>query len=87
MTVLRIQRRLRVSATLVLAGLMIALLTFTWSHPTAFLFFAFLGGGVTFAGVLTYLWTLFRWYHPHADETIDLVDEQEVPELMARTAS
>lgn len=53
-----IEKRLRVSGILILAGLIVELVTFFWFHPTAFLFFLLLGGSLLFAGILLYLFTL-----------------------------
>lgn len=53
-----IEKRLRISGILILAGLIVELVTFFWFHPTAFLFFLLLGGSLLFAGILLYLYTL-----------------------------
>ena len=53
-----VEKRLRISGILILAGLIVELVTFFWFHPTAFLFFLLLGGSLLFAGILLYLYTL-----------------------------
>jgi len=51
-------RRLRLAAALVGVGLIVQAATLGWSHPTAFLVFAFAGCGLTALGILLYLWSL-----------------------------
>ncbi len=53
-----LERRLRTSGALVLAGLVVELVTLFWSHPTAFLLFMFLGGLLMFLGIVIYLLAL-----------------------------
>jgi hypothetical protein len=53
-----IERRLRLCALLVLAGVVVELVSLQWSHPAAFLLFAIAGGALTGAGVLLYLYSL-----------------------------
>ena len=54
----KVQKRIRVSGMLIIAGLLVELLTLHWSHPTAFLFFLLLGGTLMAVGVVTYLFSL-----------------------------
>lgn len=54
----KLEKRLRLSGILILIGLFVELITLRWSHPTAFLFFAGLGGSLMALGVLLYLLTL-----------------------------
>lgn len=54
----KLEMRLRVAGILVIIGLLVELVTLHWSHPTAFLFFLFLGGSLMFLGILLYLYTL-----------------------------
>ncbi len=54
----KLEMRLRVAGILVVIGLLVELVTLQWSHPTAFLFFLFLGGSLMFLGILLYLYTL-----------------------------
>ncbi len=58
------ERRLRISAILIIIGLVVELFTLFWAHPTAFLFFIFIGGLFLFAGVAYYLITLLLWLRP-----------------------
>jgi hypothetical protein len=53
-----VERRLRLSGILVIAGLCVEMASLRWSHPTAFLFFILLGGTLLAAGILLYLLTL-----------------------------
>jgi hypothetical protein len=54
----KLEKRLRISGTLIIIGLVVELVTLYWSHPTAFLFFAGLGGSLIALGVLLYLISL-----------------------------
>lgn len=60
------EKRLRIAASLVSAGLLVELLTLFWSHPTAFLVFLILGGSLIVLGVLVYLLSLLKWTAPRA---------------------
>ena len=51
-------RRLRVSGGLVTLGLLTQLISLHWSHPTAFLVFAFVGVPLVLAGVVVFLYSL-----------------------------
>jgi len=53
-----IDRRLRISGALVTLGLLIQLGSLLWTHPTAFLAFAFLGGPLVIAGIAIFLYSL-----------------------------
>jgi hypothetical protein len=44
----------------VILGLLVEAATLFWSHPTAFVFFATLGGGLVFLGIALYLWAVLR---------------------------
>jgi hypothetical protein len=46
---------IRLAALLVLLGLAVQLVSLLWAHPTAFLLFAIVGGGLMGLGVLVYL--------------------------------
>lgn len=59
-----IERRLRISAVCLVAGLFIELITLFSARPTAFLFFVGLGGLFIAAGIALYLLTLLRWLVP-----------------------
>lgn len=50
-----LERRLRLSAALVMGGLAVELGSFTWHHPTAFIVFFVVGGSLMAAGMLWYL--------------------------------
>ena len=54
----KIEKRLRLSGLLLIAGLLVELITLNWSHPTAFLFFLLLGGLLMATGIVTYLFSL-----------------------------
>lgn len=54
----KIERRIRQSGVLMIAGLLVELITLRWSHPTAFLFFLLLGGSLMALGILIYLISL-----------------------------
>jgi hypothetical protein len=58
MIVNKMQRRVRISSTLVLLGLVIELISLLWSHPTAFTFFLIPGALLMAAGALLYLYSL-----------------------------
>ena len=53
-----LDRRLRASAALALAGLLVEAVSLRWSHPTAFLFFLLLGGALMALGIAVYLLSL-----------------------------
>lgn len=59
-----IERRLRISALCVVAGLLVELFTLFSARPTAFLIFVGLGGLLIAAGIVLYLLTLLRWLVP-----------------------
>lgn len=54
----KIEKRIRLSGILLIAGLLVELATLNWSHPTAFLFFLMLGGTLMAAGILLFLLSL-----------------------------
>ena len=51
----RLQRKLKISGYLLLAGLAIEGITLNWSHPISFLLFIILGGFLILAGIAVYL--------------------------------
>jgi hypothetical protein len=63
------ERSIRISATLVVAGLLVELFTLFSAHPTAFLIFVGLGGLSIAAGIVLYLITLLRGLVPRKRET------------------
>ena len=54
----KLERRLRLSGLLLIAGLLVELVSLYWSHPTAFLLFLLLGGLLMAAGIALYLLSL-----------------------------
>ena len=54
----RLERRLRTSGVLVLAGLAVELATLFSSHPTAFLLFIFPGSVLLLIGIVMFLLSL-----------------------------
>lgn len=54
----KLEKRIRIAGVLVVLGLIVELITLHWAHPTAFLFFLFLGGGLMGLGILFYLYSL-----------------------------
>jgi hypothetical protein len=52
------ERRVKISAVLVLLGLLIELIALRWSHPTAFLAFALIGIPCVAAGIIVFLYSL-----------------------------
>lgn len=55
------ERRLRIAASLIAAGLLVELATLFWAHPTSFLVFLLAVASLVGLGVLLYLWTLLHW--------------------------
>jgi hypothetical protein len=55
---MRLARRLRLAALLVIIGLLVELSSLSWSHPAAFIVFVAGGGAFIGAGVLFYLYSL-----------------------------
>jgi hypothetical protein len=53
-----IEQRIRWAGLLVVTGLLVQLLTMSWSHPLAFMAFLTIGCPLTLAGVLLYLFSL-----------------------------
>jgi hypothetical protein len=54
----RLHRRLRISGTLIIAGLAVEFASLLRIHPLAFLSFMFIGGGFLLAGVGFYLYSI-----------------------------
>jgi hypothetical protein len=52
---LRLQRKLRTAAYLLIAGLAVEGITLNWAHPTTFLLFIIIGAMLVGAGILVYL--------------------------------
>jgi hypothetical protein len=52
------ERRLRISGMLIVLGLVVEALSLIRIHPSAFLGFMFVGGGLLVAGIAIYLYSL-----------------------------
>ena len=52
------ERRLRIAAILVGAGLLVALISMLWNHPLSFMLFLFAGVPICAAGSIVYLLTI-----------------------------
>lgn len=70
----RLEKRLRRSGILIIAGLVIELVSLKWSHPTAFLVFLLAGGLLLFVGILMYLLTLVAASRPAGQEELPSTD-------------
>jgi hypothetical protein len=55
---LAINRELQISGTLLIFGLAVAIISLLWKAPLAFLLFAGVGGLLTVAGILLYLYSI-----------------------------
>ncbi len=51
----RLQRKLKIAAYLLIAGLAVEGISLHWAHPTSFLLFIGLGGVLVVAGIAIYL--------------------------------
>jgi hypothetical protein len=51
----RLQRKLKIAAYLLIAGLAVEGISLHWAHPTSFLLFISLGGVLIVAGIAIYL--------------------------------
>jgi hypothetical protein len=54
----KMQSRLRISGIFILLGLIVEAASLQWSHPTAFLLFAFIGGPLEAFGIVIFLYSL-----------------------------
>jgi hypothetical protein len=52
---LRLERKLKAAAWLLIGGLLVEAITIYWAHPTSFLLFLGLGGILVLAGIVVYL--------------------------------
>lgn len=50
-----LQRKLKIAAYLLIAGLAVEGITLHWAHPTSFVLFIILGGVLVLAGIAVYL--------------------------------
>jgi hypothetical protein len=62
---IQIERVLRISGVLLILGIVVEIISLVWEKPLAFLLFVGVGGSLTFAGVVIYLYSLL----PSAVET------------------
>ena len=53
-----LERRLRISGTLIILGLIVEAVCLLWSRPLAFVLFIGFGGTLLTAGILFYLYSL-----------------------------
>ena len=51
----RLQRRLKIAAYLLIAGLLVEAVTLYWSSPLSFMLFIGLGGSLIGLGIIVYL--------------------------------
>lgn len=58
MTAKPIERRIRWSGTLIVAGLIVQMLTLPWIHPLAFICFVLVGFPLVGGGILLFLYSL-----------------------------
>jgi len=58
MASITIEKRIRWSGVLVIIGLLVQILSMSWSHPLAFMAFLIFGCPLTLSGVLLYLFSL-----------------------------
>jgi len=58
------ERRLRISGTLIVLGLLVEALSLVRIHPLAFLGFMFVGGGFLMVGITIYLYSLVSVAEP-----------------------
>ena len=52
---LRLQRRLKIAAYLLIAGLIVEAVTLYWSSPMSFMFFIGVSGALVGLGIIVYL--------------------------------
>jgi hypothetical protein len=54
----KLERRLRLSAALVMVGLVVEWVSLRWRHPTAFVLFVGVGGALMAAGMLLFSYSI-----------------------------
>lgn len=54
----KLDQRLRLSALLVMVGLVVELVSLRWQHPTAFVLFVLVGGLAMAAGILLFSYSI-----------------------------
>jgi hypothetical protein len=55
-----LERRLRISGTLIILGLIVEAVCLLWTRPLAFVLFVGVGGGLLAIGIVFYLYSLAR---------------------------
>lgn len=63
----KMERRVRISGTLVLVGLLVELISLLWSHPTTFILFLMPGALLIALGILLYLISLVSVDEPSVE--------------------
>jgi hypothetical protein len=63
---IQIDRALRISGILLIMGIVVEMISLLWEKPMAFLLFAGVGGSLTLAGIVFYLYSLV----PEAPDTL-----------------
>jgi hypothetical protein len=61
---MEIDRSLRISGVLLILGLAVDVISLLWERPLAFLLFVGVGGFLTLAGILVYLYSLISATSP-----------------------
>lgn len=61
----KMERRVRISGTFVLVGLLVELISLVWSHPTTFILFLMPGTLLIALGILLYLFSLVSVNDPN----------------------
>lgn len=59
----KLERWIKISGLLIIAGLVVELITLHWDHPTSFLVFLFTGGVLIAIGILAYLLSIVSLRH------------------------
>ncbi len=59
----KLERWIKISGILIMAGLIVELITLHWDHPTSFLVFLVTGGVLIAVGILTYLLSIVSLRH------------------------
>lgn len=59
----KLERWIKISGLLIIAGLVVELITLHWDHPTSFLVFSFIGAALIAIGILAYLYSIVSVRH------------------------
>jgi len=59
----RLERWIKLSGLLIIAGLIVELISLYWDHPTSMLVFVFTGGVLIAGGILAYLYSIVSVRH------------------------